>query len=81
LPAITEGSPPGARLSLIAYASACAWGATYPERLAEGWAKYGLAGEAIAAEHKAWREYFDGHPEERTEFLQRVEGFKGHWRR
>jgi hypothetical protein len=73
------GSPVGAKLSFITYASVCAWAATYPERLAEGWGKYGLAGDAIVAEHQAWSAHFDAYPEERNEFLQQVETFKSHW--
>jgi hypothetical protein len=69
----------GARLGLITYASACAWAAVRPERAAEGWAKYGLAGATIEAEHQAWRIHFDKYPEERKEFEEQVESFKRHW--
>ena len=74
------GRPLGAKLSFVTYASACAWAATHPERLSEGWAKYGLVGDAIGVEHQAWRAHFDAYPDERKEFLEQVESFKSHWR-
>jgi hypothetical protein len=64
---------------MMTYASASAWAAVHPERAAEGWAKYGLVGEALEAEHGAWRAHFERFPEERKEFEQQVEGFKRHW--
>ncbi|HEY8038205.1 MAG TPA: hypothetical protein VIF15_00355 [Polyangiaceae bacterium] len=70
----------GAKLGLISYASACAEAAVRPERADAAWAKYGLAGAAIEAEHSAWRTQFQQYPEERAEFERHLEQFKGHWR-
>jgi len=64
----------------MAYASACAWVAVHPDRIAEGWAKYGLAGAAVRAEHEAWQRFFARHPEQREEFQLQVESFTRHWR-
>ena len=61
------------------YASACAWAAVHPDRIAEGWSKYGLAGAAIRVEHEAWKRHFEQHPEEREEFEHQLASFKRHW--
>ena len=44
----------------MTYASACAWAAVHPERIAEGWGKYGLAGAAVRTEHEAWQQHARG---------------------
>ena len=53
----------------------------HTDRATEGWAKYGLVGPAIAAEHLAWRTHFENNPEVRAEFEQHLESFKSHWRK
>ncbi len=63
----------------MAYASTCAWVAVHPDRAAEGWARHGLTGDAIASEHAAWRAHFVKYPDERQEFEQQFESFKRHW--
>jgi hypothetical protein len=82
-PAVVSPPPAeqvGARLGLVSYASACAEAAVRPERTAAAWAKYGLSGIAIAAEHDAWRTQFQRYPEERAEFDRHFEQFEEHWR-
>lgn len=84
-PGLEEPSAPpaalqGAKLGLISYASTCAEAAVHPERAAAAWAKYGLAGETLDAEHRAWRLQFEAYPEERAEFERHFEQFKAHWR-
>ncbi len=68
------------RLGLIAYASACAESRVFPENAAAAWAKFGLTGAAVAAEHAAWQDHFSRYPEERREFEQQLESFSAHWR-
>ncbi|MGD0523488.1 MAG: hypothetical protein ABSE49_00015 [Polyangiaceae bacterium] len=69
----------GAKLGLMTYASACAWTAVFPERVVEGWAKYGLAGAAVRAEHEAWARHFKQYPDELEEFDLQVASFTRHW--
>jgi len=76
----TPAEQRGVKLGLISYASACAEVAVHPGRADAAWAKYGLAGTAIEAEHTAWRTQFRTFPEERAEFERHLEQFKGHWR-
>jgi 3-oxoacyl-[acyl-carrier-protein] synthase-1 len=79
-PSAPPASHLGARLGLISYASACAEATVHPERAAAAWAKYGLAGPAVEAEHRAWRTQFESYPEERAEFESHLEQFRKHWR-
>jgi len=69
----------GARLGLIAYASGCAEAEVFPERAASAWLKYGLAGEALDAEHAAWARQFGAYPEERADFDSQMKQFRSHW--